>query len=74
MCEFCKEWQNKDTICGSEMPIYPCGNRNSKLTEAQLLKNTADDDVGIVIYERGVASGYFNIRYCPICSRKLVDQ
>lgn len=73
MCKFCREWHGEDTICGSEMPIFPCGNRNSKLTEAQLLKNTADDDTGVVIYEQGKPSGYFKIRYCPMCGRKLVE-
>ena len=63
MCEVCRSWHNEDTICGSEMPIYSCGNRNSNLTEAQLLKNAADDDVGIVIYEFGIPSGYFKIQY-----------
>ena len=74
MCKFCRNWHDEDTICGSEMPIYPCGNRNSNLTEAQLLKNAADDDTGIVIYEFGVPSGYFKIQYCPICGRKLVKE
>ena len=74
MCEFCREWKSKDTICGSEIPIYFCGNKDSTLTEAQVLKNCADDRPGIVIYSHGKAMGYFDIRFCPMCGRKLSDK
>lgn len=38
MCEFCKEWKEKDTICGSDIPIYYCGHKDSTLTQAQILR------------------------------------
>ena len=72
MCEFCKEWKGKDTICGSDIPIYYCGHKDSTLTQAQILKNCADDRPGIVIYSGCKAMGYFDIKFCPMCGRKLV--
>lgn len=74
MCEFCRKWCDEDTICGSTIRIYTCCNPNSKLTGAQLLRNNANDSVGVVLYEGNVASGYFRIKYCPICGRKLVQE
>lgn len=55
MCDFCREWKDKEMICGSEIPILFCGYKNSMLTEAQVLKNCADDRPGIVIYSHGKA-------------------
>ena len=71
MCEFCKEWHSENTICGSDIPIYYCGNKDSTLTQAQILKNCADDRPGIVIYSGCKTMGYFDIKFGPMCGREL---
>ena len=73
MCEFCEEWKGKDTICGSDIPIYYAGHKDSTLTQAQILKNCADDRPGIVIYSGCKAMGYFDIKFCPMCGIELSE-
>lgn len=71
MCEFCRQWHDENTICGSEMKIYKCA-KETELTTAQIMKSTNDNKPSVVIFQGGVAKGYFEIDYCPICGRKLV--
>lgn len=70
MCEFCKNWHDKNTICGADIKIHKCANETN-LTEARILKNTGDDKPSVVIIAHTAAMGYFNIVFCPICGRKL---
>ena len=44
------------------------------LTDAQIMKNTGDKVPGIVIYKGCKATGYFDIVFCPMCGRKLVEK
>ena len=73
MCEFCKNWYDKNTICGADIKIYKCANE-TELTTAQIMKNTNDNKPGVVIFQGGITKGYFEINYCPICGRKLVGE
>ena len=73
MCDFCKEWKEKDIIRGSDIPIYCCGHKDYALTQAQILKNCADDRPGIVIYSGCKEMGYFDIKFCPMCGRELSE-
>lgn len=72
MCEFCRQWNDENTICRAEIKIHKCANETN-LTEAQILKNVGDNKPGIVIIARTAAVGYFNIEFCPMCGRKLVE-
>ena len=72
MCEFCKNYDN-NRICGANIPIQKCVNETN-LTDAQIMMNTGDKLPGIVIYSNHcVARGYFDISFCPMCGRKLVE-
>ena len=71
MCEFCKDYEN-NRIFGADIPIKKCANETD-LTDAQIMKNRVYKVPGIVIYSHGMAKGYFDITFCPMCGRKLVD-
>lgn len=71
MCDFCKDYDD-NRICGADIPIQMCANETN-LTDAQIMKNRGDKAPGIVIYSRGMAKGYFDITFCPMCGRKLVE-
>lgn len=73
MCRFCKEWHDKNAIFGADIKIHKCANETN-LTTAQIMKKTNDSKSGVVIFQGGVAKGYFEIDYCPICGRKLVEE
>lgn len=72
MCKFCENWHDENTICGADIKIYKCANE-TELTEAQILKNFGDNKPAIVIFANTAAMGYFNIEFCPMCGRKLVE-
>lgn len=74
MCEFCREWHDKDAICGANMKIHKCVNETD-LTTAQIMKSTNDNKPAVIVFQNNViAKGYFEIDYCPICGRKLVEE
>ena len=73
MCKFCKNWHDENTICGEYIKIHKCANE-TELTEAQILKNFGDNNPAIVIFANTAAMGYFNIEFCPMCGRKLVEE
>ena len=72
MCEFCKNYDN-NRIFGANISIQKCANETN-LTDAQIMMNTADKVPGIVIYSNHcMAMGYFDISFCQMCGRKLVE-
>lgn len=73
MCEFCSYKNNTFIIYGKEIKINKCA-KETDLTEAQVMRNRDDEVPGIVIYKGHSAAGYFDINYCPICGRKLVEE
>lgn len=72
MCGFCKNYSD-NRIFGADIPIKKCANETD-LTDAQIMKNTGDKVPGIVIYSYGLVKGYFDIAFCPMCGRKLVEE
>lgn len=72
MCDFCKDYEN-NRIFGADIPIKKCANETD-LTDAQVMRNRDDEVPGIVIYKGCRAAGYFDINYCPMCGRKLVEE
>lgn len=72
MCNFCKDY-SENRIFGADIPIKKCANETD-LTDAQIMKNTGDKVPSIVIYKGCKAAGYFNIAFCPMCGRKLVEE
>lgn len=73
MCRFCKEWYDKNAIFGADIKIHKCANE-TKLTTAQITENANDNKPAVVIFQDCVAKGYFEINYCPMCGRKLVEE
>lgn len=60
-CDFCKGPFPKDYT------IKPCGNGDLN-ARAELI------GTGIVLFiDKHTASGYFDVLFCPICGRKLVE-
>lgn len=73
MCEFCNS-NDKKQIFGAHIPIHKCANETN-LTDAQIMMNTGDKVPGIMIYSNYcMAKGYFDIAFCPMCGRKLVQK
>lgn len=72
MCDFCKNYSD-NRIFGADIPIKKCANETD-LTYAQIMKNTGDKVPGIMIYKGCKAAGYFDIVFCPMCGRKLVEK
>lgn len=65
MCEFCNRHAGNWQECGKDYLIHPCGN-------GDLGVRTEYIDGSIILFKaRSIASGYFDINYCPICGRKI---
>lgn len=65
MCEFCMRNLGVDHECGKDYLIHPCANGDLGVRAIYL-------DGGIVLLrDRHIASGYFDINYCPICGRRV---
>lgn len=65
LCNHCSRFSMTKVKMGQEYTIKPCG-AGRVYVRAQLI------DDGIVMFDRsGLALGYFNINYCPICGRNL---
>lgn len=72
MCDFCKDYEN-NRIFGADIPIKKCTNETN-LTRANVFKDLEDKVPSILISQSVVAMGYFNIAFCPMCGRKLVEE
>lgn len=73
MCDFCAYKNNLRLIYGEGIKINKCA-KETDLTEAQVMRNRDDEVPGIVIYKGCMAAGYFDINYCLMCGRKLVEE
>lgn len=72
MCDFCKDYEN-NRIFGADIPIKKCTNETN-LTRANVFKGCEDKVPSILISQSVVSMGYFNIAFCPMCGRKLVEE
>ena len=65
MCEFCMRHAGNGQECGKDYTIHPCANGDLGVRAEYI-------DGGIVLFkEHNMASGYFDINYCPICGRRI---
>ncbi len=65
MCEFCERHAGNGQECGKDYPIKPCGNGDLGVRAEYI-------DGGIILFkDHNIASGYFDINFCPICGRKI---
>ena len=67
MCEHCKGIYGKEIIIGESPDI-----KDTQPNKAQVIQ-LEDDVPGIILYRNGLAQGYFDIYFCPMCGRKLVE-
>lgn len=72
MCRFCKTYED-NRILGDNILIQKCAHETN-LTKACVMKNSNDKSPTIVIWSYGAAIGYFDIAFCPMCGRKLVEE
>ena len=72
MCEFCRQRKDKNTICGKDIKINQCAS-TTDLSDAQIMMYANYKKAGSVIFKQCKEGGYFDINYCPMCGRKLVE-
>ena len=72
MCDFCNKYHStKGITTGETMEINQCATE-TYLKDCQVYLNKGDKP-SIIIFDRyGAARGYFDIKFCPMCGRKLV--
>lgn len=71
MCKFCGYYKSSNGgVSGKRININKCANRTD-ITDCQIHKGENDDECAIIIFSCGMARGYFNIKYCPICGGDL---
>ena len=72
MCEFCDKYNStKGMKTGELMEIKSCATETD-LKDCQVYLNNNDNPSIIIFDKYGMARGYFEIKYCPKCGRKLV--
>ncbi len=65
MCKHCDGVYGKDIIV-KESPL----DVKTQPNKAKIIQHNSDKP-GIVLFRNGLAQGYFDIKYCPICGRSL---
>ncbi len=76
MCKYCEETTSKNHWSGKKFDVIPTTYLKSKSNYDKLncfiMKCPADKDAGLMI---GTYEGYsyIDIKYCPMCGRKLGD-
>nr|DAH28764.1 MAG TPA: Rad50 zinc hook motif [Caudoviricetes sp.] len=74
MCEFCDKYHSqKGMITGKEIEINKCV-IETDLKDCQIYIYGEDNPSIIIWGKNGIAIGYFEIAFCPICGRKLVEE
>ena len=74
MCEFCDKYHSqKGMIIGKGIAINKCATETD-LKDCQVYLH-GEDKPSIIIFDKsGMGRGYFNISFCPMCGRKLVEE
>ena len=74
MCEYCDYYHSSNGgVSGKLIKIKKCANKTN-LTDCQIHKCGTDDNFGIIVFDCGVAKGYFDIDFCPKCGKKLSER
>lgn len=70
-CDFCDYYSSSSGgKAGKDIKIKSCANETD-LTECTIIKHRDDEKYGMEICANGMAKGYIEIDFCPICGRKL---
>jgi len=67
-CEFCKGKYGK-SINVIKSPL----SEETQPNKVQIVQ-LENDTPGIILYRHGLAQGCLDIKYCPICGRKLSEE
>ncbi len=71
MCKYCEQ-RNKHEIKGKEFNLFvTSGFKNDRRYSSWIMKCAADEKAGIMIATDNGNAVYFDIKFCPICGRKL---
>lgn len=72
MCDCCNKFHStKEITIGKSMEINKCAT-NTDLKDCQVYLHK-DYKPSIIIFDKtGIAKGYFDIEFCPMCGAKLV--
>ena len=74
MCEFCDKYHSsKGIIAGKEIVINKCAS-DTDLKDCNVHLHSGDVPSIIIWSKNGMARGYFDIAFCPMCGRKLVGE
>lgn len=73
MCDYCNKFHNARGITiGEPLKIKPCVAK-TKLKDCNVYLHDGDKP-SIIIWDKfGMAMGYFEIEFCPMCGRKLEE-
>jgi len=66
-CKYCSK------SIGADIEINK-GTAGDNCPQIAIIHQTETDTPGIVLIKNHMASGYFEINYCPICGRKLTTE
>ena len=70
MCEFCNNYHSSNGgTSGKDIKIKKCANETD-LTDCTIVTPSTDSP-GIIIFSIGIAKGFIDINFCPICGRDL---
>lgn len=70
-CDFCDYYfSSSGGKSGKDIKIKPCANE-TELTDCTIAKHNNDKKYGLSIFANGIAKGYIEIDFCPMCGRKL---
>lgn len=70
-CDFCDFYSSTSGgKAGKDIKIKPCTNETD-LTECTVIKHRDDEKWRMEICSNGMAKGYIEIDFCPICGGKL---
>lgn len=73
MCEYCeKYYSEKGMITGKSIKIKECA-MSTDLTDCNVYRSP-NENPAIIIFSMGMAKGYMDINFCPMCGEKLSDE
>jgi hypothetical protein len=71
-CEFCNKYHTpKGGVLGKHIPVKPTvSSKESSPDRAEIYISTIEEPC-IMLFNQCLTAGYIDIKYCPMCGRKL---
>jgi hypothetical protein len=72
-CEFCNKYHSPDGhTCGENIPVKPTVSSKKGLSlDGAEVHISPKEEPCIMLYNFHLTAGYIDIKYCPMCGRKL---